>query len=737
MPLGWRVSATQDTIRAVASTGRLDCILDMPPAGWPELISAAESSGLRYLLSRDAEAPRAPGFVVKPERFRLDGISRRGRIELTLPHAVSVYYVLATEEGSAISKRGWAPIQSGKITIQVDQAYVSEKFSLVLFPKYAYSDYTDFWERFDSSRDDLLKLLQHANLGAGLRGIVNPLGRVTKWTPVSGGFVPDSELFRIEFQNYLETKYRDVSSLNRAWRVRSFDLVDFPRASKLVALFSGNRGIESLWEPASDTLFAVDMKTSAYWADVRAAIDIAAARRTDRLANALQRVANVPVIYEWSGWSPLFDSRIHSGDGVGIRSVGAGSAATEMAAGGASSAIAWRNRGWLVATEISPGNGAVPDARTLAQSVIHCADLGAKAWFVRMLPGSDHATLSGLEAETSANSHLVDRGRRVLFYPENARFPADTMQLPGGIWWLPTPFAGNRIDIGTGYEGYRLVSPFGNSFVLWRSDAPKRVKLRFLDPSRANIMNYDGSQPDIKASKDGLELTVGTMPIIITGTDDLPVPQDALDALNADYRTLSAKARTAGIDVADSRFLFEDSSRRLSSNPGPAYNSMVENLRKIEKAVGPFVWTEAEKPDETNFAFAPSNAGASGGRILAVDTPFMHTEGSFYAAYVVRVKPAANELDLWIAARIPTPLRKLVQIELRGRDPIPLSDLSVASYGDGFSWFNVSRLQLNSGSHRITIRVLPGAADYDLSLDVVLLAPPGFRPSGLKLPPAL
>lgn len=736
MPLGWRAECTGDALSAVTGTGIKDLLAEVSPDAWTSQIESLKSGGFSYLLTQKVSAPAAPGFVIRPEQYRLDGISKKGKIELPVPGAVAVYYFLVTEQGAAVSKRGWAPISDGKVSVIVEQAFISEKFRLFLYPKYSQTAHPDYWERFDAARDDLLSRAKGTDFGPGLRGFLNPLGAVQQWTWPNGGLVPDSELFRIEFQNYLETRYRDIDSLNRAWRLRSFELRDFERASRLVALFANGRGIDSLLDPLSDSLYAVDARNSAYWFDVRAAIDLAASRRTSRLASAIRKIADVPVVFEWTGWSSVFDTRTPSGDGVGMRTIESNRFNMDAAAGAASSTYAWRNRGWLIASEISPAVGAFADARSVQVAVLNCADLGAKGWYVRFNSTPAGFGLASLAADTSENSALFDSGKRCLFYPENAKFPAETIQLPGGIWWLPTPSAGNRIDVGASYEGYRHSAPYGTFFALWRIDAPKKVKLRFADPSRVSIKNFDGTEPEMKETKDGIELVIGTLPIIITGIEEQPVPEDAVQEAAATYKTLAAKAKSVGIDIGDSRFLFEDSQRRLQTSPGPAFGSMIDSLRKIEKAVGNYTWVEAEKPEESTFGFVSESAACSGGRYIGVETPYLHTDGSFYAAYSIRAKPAKDEYDLWVAARVPERMREFVQIEMRNRDPIKFSNAPVSRYGDGFAWYNLGRMKLNPGNYRVTVRVAAGAPEYDIALDVLLLAPPGFQPSGLKLPPA-
>src|SRR6185369_5392842 len=98
--------------------------------------------------------------------------------------------------------------------------------------------------------------------GAGLRGIVNPLGRMLALARNDARFVPSSPYFRYEFRTYLEKKYRNIEVAQRAWSLSSNELKTFDEMARLVPLWAGNRGVSQLWDPTNDKMILCDQKRS-------------------------------------------------------------------------------------------------------------------------------------------------------------------------------------------------------------------------------------------------------------------------------------------------------------------------------------------------------------------------------------------------------------------------------------------------------------------------------------------
>lgn len=735
LPLGWRLPGSPDAIRAAKQTGVEDVLLELPSTvDWSTSVAAAEDSQLNYLITLSDDAPKAPAYVIRPEMYRIDGVSARGTYTVPLRGVSSAYYVLITSRGFHVDARGWVKIEGDTGTIEINQRVVSDSYTLLIYPRVESSELNDYWENFDKRRDDLLKRLQATRFGTGLRGIVAPLGRVEKYTAYEGGIVPDTELFRLEFQAFLESKYgRDIDALIRSWRLRSPDIDDFAQAARMIPLFSKTRGADQLWDPKNDSIVSVDIFATTYWTDLQTVIDNAAARRLARLGESIRRVADVPVVYEWSGWSSVYDTRRPAGNGIGIRAHGSGlTAIEEYASRPVSSAVAWQNPGWLIATELSGGPGDQPfeDQRSLSAVISNLANLGVKGWFVKWVGGPESAWIAGIAAAVRADTSIATSSVRAVFYPENARFPANTMRLPGGVWWLPTPAAGNRLELGPGYEAYRHDAPYGTFTAIWRTDEPKRTKLLLANTQDIVITSADGRPIDTRTHRDGIELTLDTTPILIYGTEDVPVPQDTVDAIQAEYKALTAGPNGRVMGTGDYRFLFEDAVKRLRQNPGAAYLAMLDSLRKLHRTIGTFEWIEGEAVEETTFGHVYPSPACSGERALGIDTPFHPLDDAFFAQYRVRLDE--GEREFWIAARIPGEVLPFVEVEIGGS--IRQLEGGTGGYGPGFAWYSLGRVNPQPGSYTIIVRLKKGAPQYRMSIDAILLTKRPFRPSGPRMP---
>lgn len=730
LPTGWRIAANPASINRFpegfsSALLEADNVSEIKPA-----VQAAEAKGLTYLLAPRKSAPESPAFLVQPGSFRIEGAQPKGQYKIPIKNGRSAYYLLVSSEGYGIDAKGWADVVDGFATIKLNLNVASEKYVLLVFPRVVISSLPDYWEGFDQARDEVLTALKNAGFGNGLRGIVNPFGTPEMWTSPQGGFVPDSEMFRLEFQAFLESKYhKDIDALARGWKLKAFEIETFKQASRMVAMFSKTRGVDRLLDPQSEALVPVDMRESNYWTDVQTVINNAAVRRTSRFAEAIRRTVDVPVIYDWLGWSPIYDGNKPSGDGLGMRSIGSGTDATQSLAVTTSTALAWQNRGWLLMTSATNYG----DKQSLQNVISDSIALGAKGWFLPLGDANDFLGFKEISDQIHQDASISSISPRPLFYPENARFPANTMRLPAGYWWLPTPAAGNRIEYGSGYEAYRHEAPYGTFFAIWRTNQPAKIRLLCREPSKLIFRTHDGLPIETKVLKDSVELTLGTIPIVMTGNNEIPVPADAMEQLVQDYKLLSDYARKRGINIDDPRFFFEDAYRKAKENPGLAFADMMENYRKMQIGTGAFWWKEAELPEKSNFGDLLLSPALSEEKALLLSTSIAPpTNTGYFAEYQFRTDNA-QECDLWIAGNFPAQIVPFVEIQA-GSQRFTLPERAFAGYGDSFNWYKVGRFLPNKGTTTITIRVAPNAPIYRLSLDVILLTPFAFRPSGISMP---
>ncbi|MER3412710.1 MAG: hypothetical protein C4341_00410 [Armatimonadota bacterium] len=777
-PVGLAVPAATEAIRKAESAGVKDLMIEASLTDdWAAAFAAAERLSARYLLSLNERMPQASGWLCTPEALRVLNVSHRSVVEVALPGAVRAYFVVVGPS-SSIMARGWATMHFGKASVEVNLKVSADDYQVLLFPLMRESDLVDYWEGLDARRDEVIRKLRDAAPGKGLRGIVNPFGRPPShflslrervgvraadgWT-TSGGIVPDSILFRLEFEQYLREKYQTIEALARAWRIDPLGLKTFAEAAALIPLFSPDMGVDAFLDPVNDRTVSGRRVGSRFWDDVQVVIESACVRRLSRLASATRSIANVPVVYDWAGWSPLHERRDIAGDGIGIPTVGAGRTIDSLslwervgvrAADALSSALAWGSRSWIVSTRIcfSENGAPFPTEAQLRSVIAALVDLGVKGWFVESTGGDEAVWVAAMNGEAQQDLALGDRSPRAIFYPINARYPADTMQLPGGVWWLPTPAAGDRLDVGANYEAYRLTAPYDRHIAIWTTGAPRKTKLLTPNPQSVTLHSVSGMAVDARVVRDGIEVTIRNEPLLIFGADTTPVPEDAVQELVEAEAAITAEAVRKGADITEERFLFADALRKAKTSPGASLMQMTEAYRRMLLKVAPYVWREGERADSAGLGVRMQSAGCSQGEALrlrlAIPARFVQVDGrdgfnGMRAVYKLSVSGSRDEHTVWLAARIPEESRPFVRVEVKGDSLSPwervgvraaLSAPPVSEYGDGFGWYQVGTMLLPKGEYEFTVSMDPGAPVMDMAIDVLLATPQPFRPSGPRMP---
>jgi hypothetical protein len=730
-PVGYRMPADSDSIARAQAAGIKDLVLDYSlSADIGPVLKQADSSGIRYLLALSDPAPTAPAFLVDPAGYRIDKISAKADISVPIKDARSVFYLILNASDYSIVSKGWSDVVSGSARLTLSLPASESGYVALLYPRLIQSQLPDYWELLDLRRDAMLAKLSKAGVGPGLRGVINPFGNAESWTQPEANLIPDSAMFRLEFQAYLQEKYKTVPQLELAWKLTRRDLDNFGIAARLVPLFGENRGVEAFFDPESSDVVYASRFQNAYWSDVRTVIATAAFRRTGRIAKAIRQVADVPVIYEWKDWSAVQYRETPSGDGIGMIAEGTGMNPLERyAAPTAATALAWNARRWLVATDIM---GPFEDEKQLRDVITQTIGLGSKAWFIRYRNGIENKWVATLAAEAEASPATAAEIPQAFFYPLNARYPANTMILPGNVWWLPVPVAGDRLNLGPNYEGYKLKAPFGEFTALWRTDAPTKVKLRFSDPSVVSIRSYDGTPVDMKLVKEGIELIVDTLPIIITGTQEIPAPIDAIDLLRADFRALMREAQSKGVNTGSTQFAFDDAFRGMERSPGAAFTKMMDAYDELTLKVAPFSWIEGESSYETNFGEVVQDPAASNKRALSLNTTMKAPTGGYYAKYKFQSLPEMEVAEVWISASVPESLRPIAKISV---GDVALAKLSDPQYSGGdFAWYNLGKVTLRNGQYVLNVIVPADAPEYRMKIDSVLITPIPFKPNGPRIP---
>ncbi len=725
IPAGVRISGTLDEIAKAKKDGATDVIADLPVGqDWGLAVRSLEEGKMRYLLSVQSAAPGAHGFAVEPQTYRIGGITESRKIEFTIPGASSALVLLVSARDGAVIKSDKLDLPGGKLSYEAKLVGSAEHILLV-YPELTSMAEPDYWEGFDLQRDAVLTSMKHAHLGEGYRGLVNPMGEYLSLTS-SQGFVPTSAFFRMELRTYLLNRYRNLETAQRSWSVSVNDITDFDGLARLVPLWSGSRGVSQLWDPTTNKLYRCNNRQSSVWADVQQVINSAASRRFDRLVSAIRDVADAPIVQEWKGWGGTYEAGKTSLSGIGMRAYGSTpSAINDSGAGAASSLLRWTTPGWLVATSIDAGPQA--DQATIGNVMSDLSTMGARGFFFR----GTHADYVKAEAG-NLDSSLAQWSPVPLFYPESAANPASPQRLPGGRFWLPSPGGGNRIDLGSGFYAYRYQDKTGVQTAIWTSGGAGRVKLRLAEPKVAVFTTVDGTDPKIRVSRNGVELTLGPVPVLMSGTDEIPVPEAAFLEVGTKFNALKKVSEAVKHDIAEENFMYKDAVSSFERSPGGSFAQMRKAFWQATYKLAPYVWIEAEQTRTTNFSEYVSVPGASGGGALALSSPSSLDSRGFFAEYTFAVR--AGEVDIWVAAKVAPEARKGLKVVIGGQEMSILED-PVMPYGPGFAWYHMGSTSLKGASMKFTVQVY-GDESNDMVVDAIMIAPSSITPKG-AFPPEL
>ncbi len=724
IPVGVRIDSSEAALLAAKTAGLTDVLVKLPMGvDWSGAVKRLEDNAMRYLISVDGLAPGARGIAVEPQTYRITGLKESRKVEFPLVGASSALAVMVTARDATVIKSTRVAVLDGKFSYDAEIQGGLEHILLV-YPEMITQTRPDYWDRFDIQRDAILIALKKANLGPGFRGLVNPMGDYLSFQ--AGNFVPTSTYFRMEFRQYLEGRYRNIETLQRAWALSANDLTTFDQVARLVPLWSGTRGIEYAWDPTTDKQYRCTSRASSIWGDIQAAVNAAASRRFDRLVAAIRQVADVPVLQDWRGWAAPYESTKPSLTGVGLRAHGnTPSALADTAGRGASSLLRWPFSGWMVATDIDTGKN--DDSSPIGNAIADLSAMGARGFFFN----TTHPDWLVSESRSS-DLALSLWSPKPLFYPESASNPASPQRLPSGRYWLPSPGGGNRVDLGTSFFAYRYVER-GTAFTaLWSSSANARVKLRLSEPKLAKFETLDGSDPKVKLSKNGAEVLLGQFPLLISGTDEVPIPEAAFAETAAKFGELKKLAEALKRDIATEEYAFRDAAQAFDRSPGGSFIQMRRAYWTATVRLAPYVWVEAEGSRTTNFSEVLNVSGANSGAVLSLSSPSSLDSRGFFAEYTVPVR--AEDVEIWVAARISPSARRNLHVNVGGQDLMATED-PVRPYGPGFAWYRMGPTTFKGASMKVTLQVF-GEDANDVWVDTLLITPPSMPPRG-PVPPDL
>ncbi len=720
-------------------------ITSIAPSALQKMIDYLDSNGFTYGVELD-DGPKDPlvGYVISPNRYRLEGPSDKTTVTCELPDVDSALYVIVSKFDGSVKANGGALVKDGKVTIYLPDALKSSEV-LIVYPHKSISQdgMADLWSGYAEYRDRVLAFFKDVKFGGGMRFFLEPFRCKMDFTGEMIGFLPDSSGFRLGFEAYLSRRYKHEGGLNAAWGLNE-NLDSIERAARLIPLWTSGRGVPYAYDKASAHLFPVNPSIAVrMWQDIVQYRDTSAQEYMNSISDVLRKqVANVPVIFTSSTYSRIYENPFGMGgfDGLAANVNGTGEAPAARVAGPVYSLAEESNKStWFIVS----GTQASDDSRTpylgeaaMVGTMDSFREVGCKGFFVDNLLANPDQTGWLATFKGKVSKSWTDYKPEVLNYPIDPPTGAYSRRIAPNTWWLPTLRRGETTYIGDGIYAYAIMGE-GKAYI-W-SDTGKRTVTLHTGGSRNVALDYPpGAKLDVK--KGGIfTLDLDDSPTVLQGLIFNQVfPRETAQAEIDRLAAFVPVADKAGIEVKKARGSL-DSARNVLTK-GQAYISYGiarDGLMDLINAMGPDIWIEGERSPASNFGSVIGAPGASGALAMVLDT----TEPAPMAPYTVSYtfdSAANSSYEIWLAASPPgdgSPAS--YTIDETGWTPVSAIDGKADTYAPGLAWYRIGTANLVPGNHTLTLRIdnkRERDGLYYFAIDALVLSPGGFKPNGIVKP---
>lgn len=794
--------ADTDALAALKSSHVQDIYLHAPQGlthvpgpAVQRLIDYLDKNGFRYGLEiGDSPSDPLTGYVINPSVYRATPSEDASAIKFgDMPGLKSALYTVASTDDDPD-------------VIDVEDAVTDETSALIpssgaasygsvvlLYPERTFAPSTpeahlpDLWQGYDDYRDGLLAYFSHIRLGPGFRFFIDPFTDRIGMNGDVPNLVPTSDGFRIEFQGWLERRYKTVDDLNRAWGIKQRDIPDFATAGRCIALWYGLRGIPWVYDPVKRAGYGVinqPVIESSYWKDIESFKVSSVRDYMNGIANVLKAaVADVPVVFKAGSLSQLFvnDQPKDGFDGLGMVAFGHGEdLQTHSGALVLAMAEQSAHNEWIIASDTAPVSAKTLSASTLPTPEDYASqaalskdwddlrDTGARGFYayaLQQLPEEKYHSvnlvsqpeqlgwISGYAANFDKFADVLTHSIPVLWYPAWAiRENPGVRRLSDGAWWLPSFRTGQVVDLGPQLRAYSLDDPDGAipTIVLWSPHyAMKQISFNFGKSAHPIIEDAAGLSVRIKTKQGESQVPVGDEPILIKNIAKLPLPEEVVNEAEFEVGRLIATADSKRIPI--DQYKTEYSYARDS----PVVNDDDEQLKfgryerliaSLTEMMRPYAWIEGENVARNGFDTIVPDADASGGAYLSLDNarqpPILDSgAGRGYAATYNFTVNSAGRYDIWLAGsrlndETASPFSYVVDTD-QAQD---VRDLPYEGepYGNGdFYWTQIGEVTLDTtGKHSLTIVVNTPCSDgrYRLAIDALCVSSVVFHPDGPNPP---
>lgn len=739
-----------DTFKAKGIT---DVVLRAPgpitfsdPAAWQKIINYLDSNGFTYGIEmNDGPRDALRGYLISPNRYRLEGPTDNTSISVDWPDVDSAIYIVANKFDNSVASTGGASVSDGKAVIRLSSPLTSGQV-LIVYPRKAYKSVADggigdIWSGFGEYRDRTIEFFGKVKLGPGMRFFLEPFAGKMDFTGELTGLLPDSSGFRIGIEAYLTKRYVHEGALNSGWGLND-NLAAIEDAARLMPLWHMGRGISYAYDRASAKLTSVDPSATRMWRDIMDYRDSSAQEYMNTISDTLRKqVANVPVVFKSAKYHRIYANPFGMGgfDGLGAVATGTGDAPVTGSAGLVYAlAEECAKSIWFIASGIAAdaSGASFPSENSTISSLDSLREIGCKGFFLsNTAPDSMQVDWLARFRDRVKSASAADFKPTVVGYPTAPTTGAGVKRLMRDTWWLPTLRMGTVSYIGDGLSAYSIAGE--DRTYLWSSIGTRTVTLKSGPTGFPSVEFPAGVSIDKK--KNGLfSLTLSDVPVVLRGMDiALVFPVETAEIEIDRLAVAIVEADKAGLGVKKAQDSLSRAKNVLANGQAmTAYGIAQQQLQELLLAMGADVWIEGEQSQANNFDGTYPMQGASNNLVLQLDTA-EDAPLSTYAASFMFDASANSSYEIWLAGTPPSEGSPVsYSIEDSPWTPVA-AEGKVQDYAPGLGWYKIGVANLGPGRHAIKFKVDGrGSRDnrYYFAIDAVVLSPRGFRPDGVIKP---
>lgn len=718
-------------------------ITSADPAALQRILDYLDANGFKYGIEMN-DGPKAPlsGFLISPNRYRLEGPWDQRTITCSWPDVDSAIYLVVSQFDNKIIDRGGAIVSGGKVNINLSQSLRSGQI-LIVYPHKTFKPASeggmaDLWSGFPEYRDRMISFLGKIKFGPGLRFFIEPFTTKMDFTGEMISFVPDSSGFRLGLEAYLTKKYQHEGGINSAWGMND-NLDTIEDAARLVPLWASGRGMPYAYDRASVGLYSIDTTVTGMWRDIVDYRDSSAQEYMNTVSDILhKKCANVPVIFKGAKYHRIYSNPFGIGgsDGLGAEAIGSGETPiTDIAGPLYSLAEESGKTTWFIASDLGNKTQNTDNTSGMVGTADLFREVGCKGFFASSLDDNQIQWLKSFQDRIQIND-VAGYQPTVIGYPVSITTGAFVKRLMPNTWWLPTLKTGKTSYIGDGLFAYTL-SGEDKSYI-WSGIGEKTINLKVPPTGVPSTVFPPDSR--ISGGKRTFTLTLKDhVPTILKGMDfSLIFPLETAQTQVDRLAKIIPEADKAGIGVQRSRDSL-DRCKDLMKNGQymQAWDMARSSINELASLLGTDTWLEGEQVRSENFDNVLPMPGASNALALVLDTD----EDAPLAPYTVTFSAdtqANSSYEIWLAGTPPdegSPMSYTVDDV--NWAPVAADGKKVETYADGLAWYKIGTINLYPGKHIVRLRADGRRSSdnrYYFAADALVLSPRGFTPNGVIKP---